>query len=153
MLQALPDPFHTMFVTRTRRVPLVVPPPPIFSWVCVARSFVFCVVFCRFLFVLLWFFFWPLRCLFFIDIQNCIAPVVSFNSSYKPTVFRLLTDFVCLYNCEFWLSLCKIVRSLVILLLPLFLQTRHNIISRRFNTLCKTEWLHINNSILHHVFI
>jgi hypothetical protein len=34
------------------------------------------------------------------------------------TVFRLLTDFVCLYNYEFWLSLCKIVRSSVILLLP-----------------------------------
>jgi hypothetical protein len=32
----------------------------------------------------------------------------------------LLTDFVCLYNYEFWLSLCKIVRSSVILLLPLF---------------------------------
>ena len=30
-----------------------------------------------------------------------------------------LTDFVCLYNYEFWLSLCKIVRSSVILLLPL----------------------------------
>jgi len=28
-------------------------------------------------------------------------------------------DFVCLYNYEFWLSLCKIVRSSVILLLPL----------------------------------
>ena len=37
------------------------------------------------------------------------------------TVFRLLTDFVCLYNYEFWLSLCKIARSSVILLLPLFL--------------------------------
>jgi hypothetical protein len=36
------------------------------------------------------------------------------------TVFRLLTDFVCLNTYEFWLSLCKIVRSLVILLLPLF---------------------------------
>jgi hypothetical protein len=35
-------------------------------------------------------------------------------------VFRLLTDFVCLYNYEFGLSLCKIVRSSVILLLPLF---------------------------------
>ena len=35
------------------------------------------------------------------------------------TVFRLLTDFVCLYNYEFLLSLCKIVRSSVILLLPL----------------------------------
>jgi hypothetical protein len=37
------------------------------------------------------------------------------------TVFRLLTDFVCLYNYEFWLSLCKIVRSSVILVLPLFM--------------------------------
>jgi hypothetical protein len=36
------------------------------------------------------------------------------------TVFRLLTDFVCLYNYEFWLSLYKIVRNSVILLLPLF---------------------------------
>jgi hypothetical protein len=34
--------------------------------------------------------------------------------------FRLLTDFVCLYNYELWLCLCKIVRSSVILLLPLF---------------------------------
>jgi hypothetical protein len=39
------------------------------------------------------------------------------------TVFRLLTDFVCLYNYEFWLSLCKIVRSSVILLIPLFNKT------------------------------
>ena len=37
------------------------------------------------------------------------------------TVFRLLTDFVCLYTYEFWISLCKIVRSSVILLLPLSL--------------------------------
>jgi hypothetical protein len=36
------------------------------------------------------------------------------------TVFRLLTDFVCLYNYELWLSLCKIARNSVILLLPLF---------------------------------
>ena len=35
----------------------------------------------------------------------------------------LLTDFVCLYNYEFGLSLCKIVRSSVILLLPLFIST------------------------------
>ena len=38
------------------------------------------------------------------------------------TVFRLLNDFVCLYNYEFGLSLCKIVRSSVILLLPLSTQ-------------------------------
>jgi hypothetical protein len=38
------------------------------------------------------------------------------------TVFRLLTDFVRLYTYEFWLSLCKIARSSVILLLPLFIR-------------------------------
>jgi hypothetical protein len=31
----------------------------------------------------------------------------------------IATDFVCLYTYEFWLSLWKIVRSSVILLLPL----------------------------------
>ena len=36
-------------------------------------------------------------------------------------VFRLLTYFVRLYNYEFWLSLCKIARSSVILLLPWFI--------------------------------
>ena len=35
-------------------------------------------------------------------------------------VFTVLTDLFCLYNYEFWLSLCKIVRSSVILLLSLF---------------------------------
>jgi hypothetical protein len=46
-------------------------------------------------------------------------PVPS-QGHYVFTVFRLLTDFVCLYTYEFWLSLYKIVRSSVILLLPLF---------------------------------
>ena len=47
------------------------------------------------------------------------------QGSFLPvfTVFRLLTDFVCLYNYEFWLSLCKIVLSSVILLLHLFVST------------------------------
>ena len=40
------------------------------------------------------------------------------------TVFRLLTDFVCLYTYEFWLSLCKVARSSVILLLPLLTLTK-----------------------------
>ena len=35
------------------------------------------------------------------------------------TVFRLLTDFVCLYTYEFWLSLCKIARSSIIFFITL----------------------------------
>jgi hypothetical protein len=44
------------------------------------------------------------------------------------TVFRLLTDFVCLYTYEFWLSLCTIVGSSVILLLPLFVNNYNVVI-------------------------
>ena len=46
-------------------------------------------------------------------------PVPS-QGHYGFHSFRLLADFVCLYSYEFWLSLCKIVPSSVILLLPLF---------------------------------
>ena len=57
------------------------------------------------------------------------------SGSLRFSVFRLLTDFVCLYTYEFWLSLCKIVRSSVILLLPLF---SHE---------CKLPkwWIHLNH--------
>ena len=56
-----------------------------------------------------------------IVLDETLQPVLWLNlaaSSFR--VFRLLTDFVCLYNYEFWLSLYKIDRSSVILLLPLF---------------------------------
>ena len=73
------------------------------SWFCVALSLVFCVMFCRsFLF------------LFLLAIILFVLFITVF------TVFRLLTDFVCSYTYEFWLSLWKIVGSSVILLLPLF---------------------------------
>ena len=42
------------------------------------------------------------------------------SGSLRFSVFQLLTDFVCLYTYEFRLSLCTIVRSSVILLLPFF---------------------------------
>ena len=43
------------------------------------------------------------------------------------TVFRLLTEFVCLYTYEFWLSLCEIARTTIILLLPLFTENNQHI--------------------------
>jgi hypothetical protein len=42
---------------------------------------IFMCMFCRSLFVLLYFFFWPLCCLFFFDIHILISPLVSSNSS------------------------------------------------------------------------
>ena len=88
----------TGFVTRlTRRVSLVVQELltlpehlsscySIFSYLC---------MFCRSLFVLLYFFFWPLCCLFFFDIQILITPLVSSNFSYmqkkNPTKYSPLS--------------------------------------------------------------
>jgi hypothetical protein len=40
-------------------------------------------MFCRSLFVLFYFFFWPLCCLFFLDIRIMIAPFVSSSSSFN----------------------------------------------------------------------
>jgi hypothetical protein len=53
-----------------------------------------------------------------VGIQLCIGIQIRVIMVFP--VFRLLTDFVCLFTYKFWLSLWKIVRSSVILLLPLF---------------------------------
>ena len=47
----------------------------------VTRSLVFCVIFCRSLFVLMYFFSWPLCYLFFFDLRILITPLVSSSSS------------------------------------------------------------------------
>jgi hypothetical protein len=94
---------HNGFVTRVkRRVPHVeqelftLPGHPsshsIFSGVRVARSLVFCVLFCRSLFVLLSFLFWPLCCLFFFDLRILITPLVLSNFLViTPSVFNNLS--------------------------------------------------------------
>ena len=53
-------------------------------------------MFCRSLFVLLYFFFWTLRFLFFFDILILITPLVSQDSSYQnltPEFFRVFMLF------------------------------------------------------------
>jgi hypothetical protein len=66
------------------------------------------------------------------------------------TVFRLLTDFVCLYNYEFWLSLCKIVRSSVILLLPLFMNEHYflRMVYVEIITLCYDNEYRLSNGMI-----
>ena len=54
---------------------------PVFSGVHVARSLAFCVMFCRSLFVLWFFFFWPLCFLSFFDLRILIIPLVFASSS------------------------------------------------------------------------
>ena len=48
--------------------------------------FSFMCMFCRLLFVLLSFFFWPLCCLSFFDLRVLFTPLVSSNSSLNLTV-------------------------------------------------------------------
>jgi hypothetical protein len=76
-------------LTVTRRVShveqelLTLPEPlsshPVFGGVRVARFLVFCVMFCRSLFV---FFVWPLSCLSVFDLRILITPLVSSIFSY-----------------------------------------------------------------------
>ena len=98
--------FNTEFVTRvTRRMPHVeqdiltfhehLSSPPVFSGVRVARSFIFCVMFCRSLFALLFFFFLLLCCLPFFDLLLLITPLVSsdyhFGIFWLPLWYLLIT--------------------------------------------------------------
>ena len=52
-----------------------------FCWCSCYSIFSFMGMFCRLLFVLLYFFFWPLCCLFFFDLRILVTPLVSSNSS------------------------------------------------------------------------
>ena len=54
---------------------------PVLSGVRGTRSLVSCVMFCRSLFVFVFFFFWPLCCLSFFNLRVLITPLLSSNSS------------------------------------------------------------------------
>ena len=62
--------------------------------VSLGKCFVFCVVFCRSLFVLLFFFLWPFYCLLFFKLWFMITTLVSSNFSYqtwtKINIFSLI---------------------------------------------------------------
>jgi hypothetical protein len=100
----------TGFVTRLTRqwVPLMeqqrptfpehLSSSPVLSGVGVIRSLVLCVCFFRSLFVLLYFFTWPLCCMFFFDIRILITPLVSSNSKILDIViqFKRVWKQICL---------------------------------------------------------
>ena len=81
----------------------------VFSGVYVPLSLVFCVVFCRSLFVFLFFFFWPLCCLSFFDLRILTTLLVSSDSCLyrfprKNDVYINTIHDRC-YVCCFFLSL------------------------------------------------
>jgi hypothetical protein len=74
----------------------------VYSGVSVARSVVLCVMFCRLLFVLLSFFFWPLCCLS-LDLRLLITPLVSSNFFYWysfPSISLQLIFFFYNFKCN-----------------------------------------------------
>ena len=93
----------TRLVTRlTRRVPLVkqelltlpehMSASPVLSGVCVAWSLVFSMMFSRSLFVLLYFFFWPLCCLFF-DIYGLWLPLWYLQALLPSVAYEFMPEF------------------------------------------------------------
>ena len=89
-----------------------------FSWVGDTRCLVFCVVFCRSLFVILFFFFWPLCCLSFFDLLILITPFVSSNSScIHLTIYLSIWLSICLYiyisySTSLWRRQIKVITKL-----------------------------------------
>jgi hypothetical protein len=73
---------------------------PVFSGVHVTRSLVLCVMFCRSLFVFLYFFFWPLRCLFFFDIRILITSLWYLQTLHnlRELTLRCLMQFSTLFQ-------------------------------------------------------
>ena len=79
---------------------------PGFQWGSCYSIFSFICMFCRLLFVLLYFLFWPLCCLFSFDIRILIAPLVFANSSVyihffiNTSLFPLLNVFASIFPCN-----------------------------------------------------
>jgi hypothetical protein len=84
---------------------------PGFLWGSCYSIFSFICMFCRSLFVLLYFFFWPLCCLFFFDIRILIAPLVSSNSSWnKWQILTSLSRYMLVWQvCRCLVRICRFI--------------------------------------------
>jgi hypothetical protein len=77
--------------------------PSVLCGVRVARSLVFCVIICRSLFALMFFFIWQLCCLFF-DLRLLIDPLVSLCFLFIPRPLCVLIFVQPLNHIVFFLS-------------------------------------------------
>jgi hypothetical protein len=102
-------------------LPEHLPLPPVFSEVRVARSLVFCMVFCVSLFIILLFLLWPLRCLSFSDLRLLITPLsitlsvlLRFTTSdyiQKYLKKSIMTDLL-------FVSVCFIISRFLLKMIP-----------------------------------
>ena len=75
-----------------------------FSWIHVARSLFYKVMFCKSLFVILSFFLWSVCCLYFFDLHLLITPSISsdFSCTCTLTCYKyrgLLENYYDIYQC------------------------------------------------------
>ena len=71
---------------------------PGFQWGSCYSTLSFMCMFCRSLFVILYFFLWPLYCLFFFDLMNLITPYVSSNSFFPQSFLVFFSTRHTLYS-------------------------------------------------------
>ena len=97
------------------------------SGVRVTQSFVCCVVICKSLFVLLYFFYWSSYCVYFSDLRLLITPLVSsliFHCFYMPLVSKIsiffpfvltlyCTRIVAWFISSIWLSISLTVTVII----------------------------------------
>jgi hypothetical protein len=86
---------------------------PVFSEVCITWSLVFSVVFCRLLFILLSFSFWP-YCLSFFDLRILITPVSIFKLFLKNMLSYSLSQNAQLYTSVFnrWMTISRNIKMM-----------------------------------------
>ena len=97
----------------------------VLSGIRAAQSSVFCVVFCRPLFIILSFFAWPLHCLPFFDIWLPITLLASTNFSYLLTYTRttILSQLSNLFHCNIR-CICKNILKITIIWYNEFLMVK-----------------------------
>ena len=95
----------------------------VLSGIRAAQSSVFCVVFCRPLFIILSFFAWPLHCMPFFDIWLPITLLASTNFSYMLTYTRttILSQLSNLFHCSIYATFFVWVYSILMQVKTLFI--------------------------------
>jgi len=129
-------------VSKTNRTALVMQLFGKNSGVRVTRSLVLCVMFCRSLF-LLFFFFWPLCCMSY-DLRILITPLVSSNSSciiisYLFSFFHSNKTGQLCNNRVFFTQFYNVVFHIHFLQLKQKCQTIHHICFNYYNKRCEFE--------------
>ena len=119
---------------------------PGFEWGSCCSIFSFICMFCRSLFVLLSFFFWPLCCLFFFDIRIMIVPLISSNSSYH--YYLIAISFLFIFPVIYKSSYINKANCTLCWQTP-WPNSRYSLVSSLWRLVIPLHWLFWQNRVLH----